>query len=164
MYLASMRWASGKRGSKLFGGAVLLHMVLAACYLIAADRVVFAIFARVQFSVPSDWVVITSKSDAFKTVFAFQIPNAADQGTPDSTNLAFISYYLREPTAVAESRKKASGQDQKARKRKLAENFAECSVHIRMAWPHLPRNPPDYDKTMETALTDVLKSVAATSK
>ena len=64
-----------------------VHFVFAACLLSAAmaaatDVVDFKIVDRVQFSVPADWPVIANKSTSEKTVFGFQVPNAADKNTP----------------------------------------------------------------------------------
>jgi hypothetical protein len=36
---------------------------------------------------------------------------------------------------------------------------ADCGVSVRIAWPHLPKNPPDYDKQMEAVLSSFLTSV-----
>jgi hypothetical protein len=182
-----MQGGSGKLSVNSFNQAVLLCFLLAAPSLTAADRVVFSIFARIQFSVPADWLVTASKSDGAKTVFAFQIPNPADEGTADSTNLVIVAYDLKDPAAAAEFKKKASKQDQRAKKKNLADNWvcwsfsemqgstvydvwdcsrtvAECGVYVRMAWPHLQKNPPDHDKRMKAVLADLLASVAASLK
>lgn len=166
---------------------VLLCLLFAALPLSATDRVTFTIVGRVQFTVPGDWVVISSKSGPVKTVFGFQIKNAADKGTPDSTNLAIISYNLNDSEANADYQKKTLPQDEKAEKKELAENWncntfsrkqgstpyeiwdcdrivSECGVSVRMAWPHLHKNPPAYDESMRTALMDVLNSVVASPK
>src|SRR4029079_4707226 len=64
-------------------GAVLLLVVLAAGaaadqnHVLAKDRVVFA--------VDSSWVKVGGRDD--RTV-VFQVPNPADEGTPDSANVA----------------------------------------------------------------------------
>jgi hypothetical protein len=165
----------------------VLCILLASAALCAEDRVVFSIYARIQFSVPSDWLVISSKSDAVNTVFAFQIPNPAEEGTPDSTNLVSVASDLKQPGAKTAFEKKASNPEQKAEKRKLSGHWrcsrfsatqgsmeyeiwdcfrtvTNCGVYVRAAWPHLPKNPPEYDKTMETRLTQVLNSVAPSVK
>jgi hypothetical protein len=41
---------------------------------------------------------------------------------------------------------------------------AECGIFVRMAWPHLPENPADYDKQMERVLSDFLTSVSPSKK
>jgi hypothetical protein len=187
LYPSNMRRVRGQRGLNLSVGVAIVFIFLTALSLIAEDRTVLTIFDRVQFSVPSDWAVISSKRESVKSAFIFQIKNPADEGTPDSTNLAVISYYLREPTAKPENGKKPLGQEQTAKKQDLLEGWdcssfaklqasteyeiwdchrwvAQCGIHVRLAWPHLHKNPPDYDKNMILALSDVLKSVATSSK
>jgi hypothetical protein len=182
-----MRLADAKQPLRLFIKAVVLCLLFAALPLPATDKVTFTIFKRVQFMVPGDWVVISSMSGPEKTVFAFQIKNPADKRTSDSTNLVIISYYLQDSAANADYQKRMSPQDEKAEKKELAENWncstfsrkqgstpyeiwdcnrivSECGVSVRMAWPHLPKNPPDYDARMKTALVDVLDSVTASPK
>jgi hypothetical protein len=41
---------------------------------------------------------------------------------------------------------------------------AGIGVYVRLAWPHLKNNPPDYDKTMVTVLADFLRNIAASPK
>lgn len=176
---------AGRPQKKLLRGAILLIALLAPLVSFATDKVEFSIVARVKFAVPGDWKVISSKSDAQVTVFAFQIPNPAEEGTPDSTNLAFIATDLKDRAAKSAFEKKASHREPNARDKKLVDKWdcttfsgkqevttyevwdcyrivAECGVHVRIAWPHLPQNPPDYDKSMEAALKDLLETVAPT--
>ncbi len=159
--------------------------VFAACLLASAapptDLVDFTIVGRVQFSVPANWPVIANKSTSEKTVFAFQIPNAADEGTPDSSNLSIIATDLKSAQDKDAFGKQAPSANQNAQEMNLVEGWkcstfsakqsstqteyaiwdcrrviADCGVSVRIAWPHLPRNPPDYDKQMETGLSSFL--------
>jgi hypothetical protein len=162
-------------------------MLFTASLASATDQVVFTIIDRVQFSVPGDWPVIASKSTAEKTVFAFQIPNAADKRTSDSTNLSIVASDLKDTQDKDAFEKKASTPDHDAQEKKLVDGWrcrsfsamqkstpyvvwdcyrivADCGVSIRIAWPHLPKNPSDYDKQMETVLSDFLMSVAPSKK
>ncbi len=187
MYLFTMRCARNQLGVNSLATAVLLCILFGFVALCAEERVVFFIYARIQFSVPSDWRVISSKSDAMNTVFAFQIPNPAEEGTPDSTNLVIVASDLKQPGAKIAFEKKASSPEQKAQKKKLVDhwgcsNFSamqgsteyeiwdcfrtvtDCGVYVRAAWPHLPKNPSEYNKTMETRLAEVLNSVAHFAK
>lgn len=41
---------------------------------------------------------------------------------------------------------------------------ADCGVSVRIAWPHLSKNPPDYDKQMETVLSPASSQVSAPFK
>jgi hypothetical protein len=158
--------------------------LLAPAMAAATDLVDFTIVDRVQFSVPGDWPVISSKSTSEKTVFAFQIPNAADEGTSDSSNLSIIATDLKTAQDRDAFQKQASGTDHNAQEKKLVEGWgcstfsatphssqaqyvildcrriiADCGVSVRIAWPHLPKNPPDYDKQMEMVLSNFLTSV-----
>jgi len=161
--------------------------VLAATASKADDRVDFTIVARVRFAVPGDWVVLTSKSDKNRTIFAFQIPNPADDKTPDSTNLTVQSYYLKDSASKVEFERKSPKQNPSAQERKLADQWdcasfqgsqgptsydvwdchrtvGEAGIYVRLAWPHLPKNPSDYDQQMQSVLADVLASVVPSPK
>jgi hypothetical protein len=41
---------------------------------------------------------------------------------------------------------------------------ADSGVAVRIAWPHLPKNPADHDKQMETVLSDLLISIVRSEK
>lgn len=165
----------------------LLFILFTTSLTAATDQVVFTIVERVQFSVPGNWLVISSKSTAEKTVFAFQIPNVAEEGTPDSTNLVIVSSYLKDAQDKNAFEKKASSPDPPAQEKKLVDGWrctsfsamqkstqyvvwdcyrvvANCGVYVRVAWPHLPKNPLAYDKQMETVLSDFLTSVCPSKK
>jgi hypothetical protein len=182
-----MLWVFGKRSKNLLSTVLLLLALLVTSLALATDRIVFTVVERFQFSVPADWPVISSKSTAEKTVFAFQIPDAADEGTDDSTNLSIISSFLRNAKDEDAFRKKASSLDPSAKEKKLVDGWscssfsamqkltnyavwdcyrvvADCGVSVRIAWPHLPKNLPDYDKQMEAVLSDFLTSVVPAQK
>jgi len=36
---------------------------------------------------------------------------------------------------------------------------ADCGVFACVAWPHLPKNPSDYDEQMQTIVSDFLTSI-----
>ncbi len=164
-----------------FGFALTL---LAPAIASASDLVDFTIVNRVQFSVPGDWPVLTSKSTSEKTVFAFQIPNPADEGTADSSNLSIIATDLKTTQDKDAFLTPPSGNSQSAVEKKLVEGWdcssfsavqhstqtqyviwdcrrvvADCGVAVRMAWPHLAKNPSDYDDRMEKVLSNFLTSV-----
>jgi hypothetical protein len=157
---------------------------LSAAAAAATDLVDFTIVDRVQFSVPADWPVIANSSTSEKTVFAFQIPNAADKDTSDSSNLSIIATDLRTAKDRQTFQKQAPGTDHNAQERPLVEGWecstfsaiqhstqteyviwdcrrivADCGVSVRIAWPHLPKNPPDYDNQMEMVLSNFLNGV-----
>ena len=144
----------------------------------------FTIVNRVQFSVPANWKVIANKSTSEKTVFAFQIPNSADEGTSDSSNVSIIATDLKTAQDRNGFQTQPSSADHNAQDKKLVEGWgcstfsaaqastktqyviwdcrrtiADCGVSVRMAWPHLPKNPPDFDNQMQTILSSFLTSV-----
>jgi hypothetical protein len=172
------------KSKKYFVLFVFVTCLLSAATTAATDLVDFTIVDRVQFSVPGDWPVLASKSTSEKTVFTFQIPNAADSDTSDSTNLSFISTYLRSAQDRDAFQKQSSSTDHNAQEKKLIEGWgcstfsaiqhstqtqyviwdcrriiADSGVYVRIAWPHLPKNPNDYDKQMEMVLSNFLTSV-----
>src|SRR5437879_6452320 len=103
-----------------------LLVALAATLSGAADKVVFTIYAEIQFAVPAEWQVVANKSDTKSTLFAFKIPNPAEEGTPDSTNLVLQAFYLKEPEAKARFEEKSKPQDPNARKGKVAAHW-DCT-------------------------------------
>ena len=167
--------------------SLFFHLTLAGTLALATDQVVFTIVDRVQFSVPGEWLVIASKSTSEKTVFAFQIPNRADEGTSDSTNLSIISSDLKDAKDREAFDKKAATAEHGAVDKPLIGGWgcrsftanqdktqyvdwdcyrvvADCGVFVRMAWPHLSKNPVDYDKQMERVLSDFLSSIVPSKK
>ena len=159
-----------------------LLLCLAASVAFATDYVEFSVAERIRFSVPGSWPVRASKSTAEKTTFGFQIPNRADKKTSDSSNLVIVSSYLSNAQEREDFEKKASTIENSATEQKLEgwrcstltgmqkstqyvvwdcyRIVADCGVKVRIAWPHLAKNPSDYDKQMEAVLFDFLTSVA----
>jgi hypothetical protein len=173
------------KAKRIFVLLVSVMCLLSAAMAAAQDVVDFTIVDRVQFSVPGDWPVLASKSTSEKTVFAFQIPNAADNGTPDSSNLSINATDLKTAQDKDAFQKQATSTDPNAQEKYIVEGWqcsafsaiqhstktqyviwdcrriiADCGVSVRIAWPHLPKNPPDYDKQMETVLSNFLTNVA----
>jgi hypothetical protein len=142
----------------------------------------FTIVDRIQFSVPGNWPVIANRSTNEKTLFAFQIPNPADKGTPDSSNLSITAADLKTAQDKDSFQNEPASPDPSAQARKLVEGWAcgvfsamqksthyviwdcrrlvaDCGVSVRIAWPQLSKNPPDYDNQMEMVLSKLLTSV-----
>lgn len=166
---------------------LLLHFMLATTLALATDQVVFNIIDRIQFSVPGHWPVIASKSSPEKTVFAFQIPNPADEGTSDSTNLVITSSSLKDAKDREAFDKRAATSEGAAVGKSLVDGWrcrsftaiqdktqyvvwdcyremADCGIFVRLAWPHLPKNSTDHDKQMEDLLSDFLRGVGPAKK
>jgi hypothetical protein len=169
---------------KAFVLFVFVTGLLAQARAASQDVVDFTIVNRVQFSVPGIWPVIANKSTSEKTVFAFQIPNAADKGTSDSSNLSITAADLKTAQDRDVFQKQVSSGDHDAQEKKLVDGWEcstfsaiqhstqaqyviwdcrrtidDCGVSVRLAWPHLPKNPADYDNQMETVLSTFLTSV-----
>lgn len=165
----------------------LLLMLFIASLAAANDRVVFTIVERVMFSVPGDWPVVSSKSTAEKTVFAFQIPNAAEEGTSDSTNLVIVSSFLKDTQDKNTFEKRASSPDPGSQEKQFVDGWrcytfsamqnstqygiwdcyrvvADCGIYVRIAWPQLVKNPSGFDKHMEDVLSEFLTSVRPSKK
>ena len=137
----------------------------------------------VAYAVEGDWPVLSMQMQLPVAAAAFRIPNAADAGTTDSTNLAIVLYDLQSAegrTAFKTPVKQYAPQVPKAQvkgawtvyrqeasqegtfytildaKRK---GVADVSVSVRMAWPHRASNPPDYDVEMEAQFWSFLQSI-----
>ena len=117
------------------------------------------------------------------TVTAFQIPDAADAQTEDSTNLA-VSLFLPESDKAQQalSADKKKHGDVGA----ITEHYKEWTVYrwqanqgqtpytildaqaskadmicgVRLAWPHLAAHDSDYDRKLEDIFKSVLESVS----
>jgi len=136
----------------------------------------------VAFTADDRWTVIRMLTKPPVPAAIFQIPNAADAGTPDSTNL-LIRFFDRASAAAREP-----FQDMKAPKADSApqvESFESWTVTrqqgkqgsteysvldgkrelpgftvaVRLAWPHLDGNPADYDEQMNRIFRSFLHSV-----
>jgi len=166
---------------------IFLFLTFAVPLAAGTDKVDFSIVGGIQFTVPGNWPVIASKSGPEKAVFAFQIPNPADEGTPDSTNLSIVSSHLKDAKDREDFERKSLESKEHSEEKKLGDNWrcrtfsalqksteyviwdcyrviADCGVYVRIAWPHLPKNSPDYDKQMESVLSDFLASIAPSKK
>ncbi|HEY6111126.1 MAG TPA: hypothetical protein VIV62_01295 [Chthoniobacterales bacterium] len=136
----------------------------------------------VGFSVGNDWPVIAIQSKLPVAAAGFQIPNAADENTADSTNLAITLYdqtTIKGRDALAAIGKAYGGKTPTVDHRnnwtiytqesKQGDTFytvfdakskvADVAVAIRLAWPHLANNAKDYDKQMTALFRRVLDSI-----
>lgn len=165
---------------------VLLCFAAATASMTVAQAVELTILTgngHVAFSAVDEWPVVAAQTHLPTAVMAFQIPNSADEGTSDSTNLSLSLYdldtlqgqkafaALQAPpdstpcTASAidawdTSCAKAHQGDttytiMDARRREVA----DVAVNVRLAWPHLPSNPSDYDTKMKAVFRDFVLSV-----
>jgi len=164
----------------------LLCLVAATIPMTVVQAVELTILTEgghVAFSAGDEWPVVAAQTRLPTAVMAFQIPDLADEGTPDSTNLSLSLYdldtpqgrkafaALRQPsdsipctasaidawdTACAEARQGSTTYTiMDARRR----NVADVAVNVRIAWPHLPSNSDNHDAKMKAVFRDFVLSV-----
>lgn len=138
---------------------------------------------HVAFTTADDWTVLQMQSKLPVAVAVFQLPNAADEGTPDSTNLVLTLFEHgseKEKTVFAAPVAQLGAtppavesfggwtiyrQDAKQGATPYSiwdakkEGVADVSASVRFAWPHLANNPANYGERMETTFKAFLKSV-----
>ena len=160
--------------------AVLICQVYARGDL--TDFSVITTKGYVSYTVESDWKVLSMRTQPPKTAALFQIPNPADNGTPDSTNLTLMTFE-RDSVEASATFTKLAGKlrsDGRHEKHKQWDVFAQeakqdstdysirdafrevpgAFVMIRIAWPHLKQNPKDFDSRMEALFHSLLDSVS----
>ncbi|MGD0189361.1 MAG: hypothetical protein ABSD74_01335 [Rhizomicrobium sp.] len=138
------------------------------------------------FALPDgDWPVIAMQSMPPISVAAFQIPNHADDGNPDSTNVAVSNYHLDTDRGRDALRKWATehpafrtgeaygkwiihslGRARGATNYSMLDSEQEfpgnkIAVAVRIAWPHLKENAAGYDALMSTTYGRLLDSIYA---
>jgi hypothetical protein len=135
----------------------------------------------IAFRVEADWPVVATRSQPPLSLFVFQLPNPADEGTPDSTNLAVSVFQLdseegkaafaRPPIATGSEPKRERIEDWEVLRREGTQGgttyaildarraFRHGGVAIRLAWPRLAANAPDYEAGIERTLRALLASV-----
>ncbi|MBT9096427.1 hypothetical protein KFZ76_01720 [Methylovulum psychrotolerans] len=136
----------------------------------------------VAFTVEEQWQVLSMQPTLPIAAAVFQLPNQADEGTADSTNLILQLYDLKSPEALQALQK--VGQVFGAAKPKeevfkgwvlyrqdsvqdgtaysvidAKQRLKTVAASVRLAWPHLKNNPAAYDAQMVEALHKVLLSV-----
>jgi hypothetical protein len=135
----------------------------------------------VSYAVGSDWKVLSMQTKPPTTAAVFQIADPADEGTPDSTNLAIMTFESDSPQATASLNKLVRKIRSESKRTKYKEwdfytqqakqgqtdymlhdgvrRVPGASVLVRLSWPHLKQNPPNYESQMETVFRSVLDSV-----
>jgi len=136
----------------------------------------------VAFTVDDDWPVVSMQTHLPVAVAAFQIPNPSDEGTSDSTNLSISLLQVDAEEGKAMLAKIGAPYGTAAPRIEKSEGWmifrqvamqgstpysvvdarkdvADVVVGVRLAWPHLANNPPDYDQTMNQKLAAILSSI-----
>ena len=163
---------------------VFLFLALCSASIEAAVEMKIVTTAGfVAFTVEDNWSVLTVQSRMPIATAAYQIPNAADNGTKDSTNLAAMLFEASSDRAREkfEAPVKQYGSSAPAREAfgewtiyrqegKQGDTLysifdakrtgvADVSVVVRLAWPHLAGNPKGYNAEMEALFRAFLKSI-----
>lgn len=163
----------------------LIIIILLFALSSIANAVELKIFTKngyVGYTAIDHWLVIGTQSKPPIAVMAFQIPNEADEGTPDLTNLS-ISIYTPE-SEKAQNAVKKIGLSYGANQPEISQ-YKEWTVYkqnanqgnttytiidakkmvtdvivgIRLAWPHLERNASNYNQEMVSTFNAFLDSV-----
>lgn len=136
----------------------------------------------VLFTVEDDWPVLGMKTKLPVAAAVFQIPDSADQGTPDSTNLVINLYQpdsekaqsllarfgekLGDGEPILKSNNDWTIFKQEAKQGSTLytimdarKNVADVIVTVRLAWPDLSHNSSSHDQKMETIFETFLNSV-----
>ncbi len=136
----------------------------------------------VAFTVADHWPVLSMATKPPIMSAVLQLPNVADERTPDSTNLAIRFFDLRMDAArdkfrvvgkqigdsapAVETFEEWTVYRQRARQAETEYTILDAkrelkslSVTVRLAWPHLARNSPTYDDEMEQTFRSVLTSI-----
>lgn len=175
-------------------GIQTISKVVLAAALVAQGVVTFASTELkiptkqgfVAFSVEGDWPVLSMQMKPPIASAAFRIPNPADAGTPDSSNIVIALYDSQSAearTAFKTPVKQYGPTRPKAHalgpwtvyrqaamqggtpytivdaKRSGVADVPDISVGVRMVWPRLVGNAADYDARMEAVLNAVLDSI-----
>ena len=136
----------------------------------------------VAFTAGNNWPVFSMQTKLPMTTAVFQIPNPADEGTPDSTNL-FVRFYDLGSPAARESFEKVGAPIEGAAPKvesidgwkvyrqvgkqgtteysiiDAKRELRGLSASVRLAWPHLATNPPDYAAQMDWLFAAMLRSI-----
>lgn len=143
---------------------------------------IFTTGGYVEFTVGGDWAVLSMQSTLPIATAMFQIPNPADAGTPDSTNLVLLLFDPRSEIARAKFDAIVLHQgstpieqtygpwttfrqeaDQGATRYTILDakrvDVGDVSASVRLAWPHLKENAAGYDESMEAMFREFLNSV-----
>ena len=159
-----------------------LLLLLLTFPVVAAELKIVTPKGYVAFTVEDHWPVLNMQTKLPVTASVFQIPNNADKGTSDSTNLA-INIYDPKSTQAKQALTKVGKQlGTKAPVVEQYDNwtlywqepaqggttytlvdakrsFENYIISVRLAWPHLRSNPTGYDKQMYQTLRTVLSHI-----
>lgn len=162
---------------------ILLLITLFSLSAEAVELKIMTANGYVGFAPEDHWTVLNMQSKLPVATAVFQIPNPADNNTPDSTNL-IISLYDQNTekgkNALAKVGKpyslklptRSKHQDWELYTQNAVQGntkytiidavkpVADVMVSVRIAWPNLPNNPNNYAKTTNQLYLSFLNSVS----
>jgi hypothetical protein len=137
----------------------------------------------VAYDVGDDWAVLSMETMGPVRSAVYQLPNPADEGTTESTNIALVLYDL----ATQQGREGFDAPIPEYSADKPVESeiagwtifrqsgiqhdveytivdarrdgVGDVAAAVRMAWPHLKNNGADYDAQMETTFRSFLAGI-----
>jgi hypothetical protein len=140
----------------------------------------------VGFAALGAWPTVSMQPRPPVAMAVFQVPNAADEGTDASTNVAFGVFDLDDPNARAARARVGQAYGATPPKQEAyggwtiyrqvaAQGSAtytildgvrdypqiNAAVAVRLAWPHLAKNAASYDADMERLYRSLLDGVSA---
>ena len=162
-----------------------LSLILLLTLSSAAEAVELTVVTTngyVSFSAGDEWAVVATQSKLPVAVVAFQIKDPADEGTPDSTNVAVSLYDLNVPAGreglkrlgrkygsasptvsrvdewqVSDQRNSQNGTDYTILEARR--EVADVTVAVRLAWPHLKAHAQSHESEMRELFSKLLASV-----
>ena len=162
--------------------AMLSLLLFSSAAEAAVEFTVITPKGHVAFVAEDEWTVIATQPKLPVAVLAFQIKDAADEGTPHSTNVALSLYDPRTPKGReamkgigrgygADPPKVSRVGDWQVFDQQAAQNgavytildarreVADVTVSVRLAWPRLRGHARDHDSVMRDLFRRVLASV-----
>ena len=166
-------------------GRFLLVALFACCNPAMADTMLKVITNNgvVAFVADDQWPVISMQSKLPIAAVVFQLPNAADENTPHSTNLVLklydqnsekgkSAYAAPVPHYGTAALQLEKWQGWTISRQETQTNgvpytildakrpdVGDVSASARLAWPHLAANPRSYDRDVELRFRQFLQSV-----
>ena len=158
-----------------------LVLMAVAATTTAAKLTILTPHGYVQFWAADDWPVVGSQTKLPVAVMGFQIPDSADEGTNDSTNLA-VSLYDQNSVKGQEAMKLVGRRygsaeptvtrvgewkvfEQRAFQGKTEYTIldalrpiADVTASVRLAWPHLAKQGLGHDARMREIFTNTINS------
>jgi len=137
----------------------------------------------VSFIAADHWPVLEMQTQMPATLTVFKLPNPADEGTSDSSNLilqlfergsekektlfsAPVKQYGSSPPVTEQFKEWTITRQEDPQNKTVYSlwdarktGIADVSVRVRLVWPHLTNNPANYEEQMEKIFVKFLMSI-----